>query len=94
MKEQWLDKRQGKHYVVLHEPESGSEHHVMFLIGPESCPHCGHVHNVHDPLALGPKERVDQEIQKLQDSHDRMEGYARQHNIPILVAEGKPRKAR
>lgn len=81
-KSEHLDKRTGMHTFVLHEPESGAEHHVVFL--------------KEELLGEGfdPKVRVAEELRAVQESHDALEAYALKHRVPVRTVDGKTRLAR
>ena len=93
-KSEHLDKRTGIHHVILHEPESGAEHHVQILVGHGVCHSCGAVHQVAKDGQLDIRARIDSILANLQASHDAMEEHAVKHQVPVLTADGSMRKAR
>ena len=91
VREQHVDLSLGRHYVVLHEPVSGAEHHLMIYVGHDSCPTCGAVKPKTNTGDIDFKAILKQEIEALEASHAQSAAHAKLHNVPILKADGKAR---
>lgn len=91
MKEQHVDKALGRHYIVLHEPGTGAEHHTIIYTGHDSCPTCGHVKPKTNLGEIDLKELLKSEIAALEAAHAQTHAWAQKHNVPILRADGKAR---
>lgn len=84
IKTQHVNVGEGHHYIVLHDPETGAEHHVMIRTGHDSCPTCGHVKPKDNLGALDLKAIVKEEIGNLEKAKAQTKEWARKHNIPLL----------
>ena len=91
MKDQHLDKALGRHYVTLHKPETGAEHHLIVLVGHDSCPACGHVTPKDNVGDLDFKAILKSEMAALEESHAQAHKYAAKHGVPVLRADGSKR---
>jgi hypothetical protein len=91
LRDQHLDKALGQHYVTLHEPSTGAEHHLIILTGHDACPTCGHVTPKANTGELDFKALLKNELSALEQSHAQSEAYARKHSIPVLRADGSKR---
>jgi len=86
VKDQHVDLSLGRHYVVLHEPVTGAEHHVAIYVGHDSCPLCGNVQPKTNTGELDVKAILKQEMEVLEASHAQSRAHAQKHNVPILKA--------
>jgi hypothetical protein len=86
VKEQHVDLSLGRHYIVLHEPISGAEHHIAVYVGHDSCALCGHASPKTNTGDLDMKAILKKEIEALEASHAQTAAHARKHNVPILKA--------
>ena len=87
VRQQHVDEALGRHYVEIHDPETGAEHHVVIYLGHASCPMCGHI-RPHDNLGqIDHKALIKEEIQNLEQSRNQVREHARKHGIPLLKAK-------
>ena len=86
LKDQHVDEQLGRHYITIHDPETGAEHHLAIYTGHHSCPLCGHV-KPHDNLGeIDHKAIIKEEIALLEASKAQTRAHAKKHGIPILKA--------
>jgi hypothetical protein len=88
---QHVDKALGRHYVRLHDPDSGAEHHLVIYLGHDACPTCGHVKPKTNTGELDFRAILAEELKNLTVSHAQSEQYAKKHGIPILRKDGTAR---
>lgn len=91
LKSQHHDEMLGRHYVVLHDPETGAEHHVAIYVGYQSCQLCGHVMPIDNLGEIDHKALIKEEIANLEAAKKQAREHAKKHGIPILRADGKAR---
>lgn len=91
IKAQHVDELLLRHYIEIHDPETGAEHHVVIYTGHNSCPACGHVQPHNNLGEIDVKALVKEEIALLEVSRQQTRAHARKHGIPILKADGKTR---
>ena len=91
IKEQHVDKGIGRHYILLHDPETGAEHHLALYTGHHSCPLCGHVKPITNLGEIDLKALLKEEFANLEISKAQTVAWAKKHNVPILKADGKAR---
>jgi hypothetical protein len=77
-----VELNEGRHYIVLHDPETGAEHHTVIYLGHDVCPTCGHV-QPKDNGKLDLKAIIQEEIANLEKSKQQVRGWARAHNVPV-----------
>jgi hypothetical protein len=92
VKEQFIDKALSQHYIKLHDPDSGAEHHLIIHIGPDSCPLCGHVTPKTNLGEIEPQALIKVEIENLEKAKAAAKNYALKHGrLPVVRADGKAR---
>lgn len=91
VKSHHVDMLEGRHYIVLHDPETNSEHHIAVYVNHDTCPTCGHVQPKTNTGELDIKAVIRDEIANLEQSKAQVRDSARKHNVPLLRADGKAR---
>lgn len=86
-KHEFADLQRGMHVITLHEPETGAEHKLQVTIGPEACPHCGHLTPTSNLGELNLAEHISNEINALNQSHAQMRAYSQKHRVKIRPAK-------
>lgn len=83
LKHHHFDHTLQRHYAVLHDHETGAEHHLVIHTGHDSCPHCGHVQPKTNTGELDFKAILAEQLANLEQSHAQSVAYAKRHNIPV-----------
>jgi hypothetical protein len=91
LKHQHVDEYLGRHYIVLHDPDTGAEHHIALYTGHKTCPTCGHVKPIDNLGNIDHKALIREEIKALEASKAQTRAHAKKHGIPTLKADGKAR---
>ena len=91
MKEQHIDRGLGRHYIILHDPETGAEHHIPLDTSHRPCPCCGHVWPIDNLGQIDLKALLKEEIGNLEKGKAQTDEWGKKHNVPILKADGKAR---
>lgn len=91
LKEQSVDLGIGCHDIILHDPDTGAEHHIKIFTGHHSCPLCGHVKPIDNLGKIDHKALMKEEISSLEAAKQQTREHAKKHSIPILRADGKAR---
>ena len=83
VKHQQFDHEKQRHYVVLHDPATGAEHHVIIYTGHDSCPTCGHVKPKTNTGELDLQAIIRDELANLEESHRQSVAFVKKHNLPV-----------
>ena len=88
VKTQHVEADLGRHYAILHDPQTGAEHHLVIYVGHVSCPLCGHVKPLDAVEQIDCREIIKQEMAALEASHKQAKEHARKNNLPLVRADG------
>jgi hypothetical protein len=86
LKEHSLDYQSGRHYAILHDPQTKAEHHLIIYLSHDSCPVCGHVQPKTNTGELDFQTILKEELANLEKAHAQSVAYAKKFRIPAKKA--------